>query len=47
MSKTLRMIYPVWQGGVNPDYAFGAEGRHRKAERGDPGYRRKGTGTPR
>lgn len=25
MAKTLRLLLPQWQGGVNPDYAFGAE----------------------
>lgn len=25
MSGTLRMVLPQWQGGVNPDYVFGAE----------------------
>lgn len=25
MKKTLRMLLPQWQGGVNPDYVFGAE----------------------
>lgn len=25
MSKVLRMLFPQWQGGVNPDYVFGAE----------------------
>lgn len=25
MSKTLRILYPQWQGGENPDYVFGAE----------------------
>ena len=25
MNKTLRLILPQWQGGVNPDYLFGAE----------------------
>lgn len=25
MSNTLRMLLPQWQGGVNPDYVFGAE----------------------
>lgn len=25
MTKTLRMLLPQWQGGVNPDYVFGAE----------------------
>lgn len=25
MKKTLRLILPQWQGGVNPDYSFGAE----------------------
>ena len=25
MKKTLRLILPQWQGGVNPDYFFGAE----------------------
>lgn len=23
--KTIRLIAPIWQGGVNPDYYFGAE----------------------
>ncbi|MGI6238747.1 MAG: arginase family protein [Christensenellales bacterium] len=23
--RTLRIVYPQWQGGANPDYAFGAE----------------------
>lgn len=25
MKKTLRLTYPQWQGGMNPDYAFGSE----------------------
>lgn len=25
MKKTLRLTYPQWQGGMNPDYVFGAE----------------------
>lgn len=25
MKKTLRVLYPQWQGGVNPDYVFGAQ----------------------
>lgn len=25
MKKTVRLIYPQWQGGENPDYVFGAE----------------------
>ena len=24
-SKTLRLIYPQWQGGINPNYATGSE----------------------
>ena len=23
--KTLRLTYPQWQGGVNPNYVFGAD----------------------
>lgn len=23
--KTLRMIFPQWQGGINPNYVFGSE----------------------
>ncbi len=23
--KTLRMVFPQWQGGINPNYVFGSE----------------------
>ena len=25
MSKTLRLVFPQWQGGNNPNYLFGSE----------------------